>query len=81
MLLDDPEPAAWPSGGKIEFKNIVMRYREGLDPVLKGLSFTVNPGEKVGICGRSGAGKSSVLVALFRLAEPLRPPGVKGIGA
>eukprot|EP00656_Telonema_subtile_P032017 TRINITY_DN3508_c0_g2_i1.p1 TRINITY_DN3508_c0_g2~~TRINITY_DN3508_c0_g2_i1.p1 ORF type:complete len:416 (+),score=121.25 TRINITY_DN3508_c0_g2_i1:132-1379(+) len=66
---EDPPAELWPSEGAVRFDNVVMRYRDGLDPVLKGLTFDVNPGEKVGICGRTGAGKSSVLVALFRLAE------------
>ena len=46
-----------------------MRYREGLKPVLDDLSLTVRAGEKVGLVGRTGAGKSSILVALFRVAE------------
>ncbi len=57
-------------GGKVEFQNYQTRYREGLDLVLKGLDMTVNPGEKVGICGRTGAGKSSLTLALFRIIEP-----------
>lgn len=46
-----------------------MSYRPGLPPVLKGLNFKVNPEEKVGLVGRTGAGKSSVFQALFRIAE------------
>lgn len=48
-----------------------MRYREGQDPVLKGISCTIRGGEKVGIVGRTGAGKSSMTVSLFRLIEAL----------
>jgi ATP-binding cassette subfamily C (CFTR/MRP) protein 1 len=60
----------WPTSGAIEMKDYQTRYREGLDPVLKGLSLKVLPGEKIGICGRTGAGKSSLTLALFRIIEP-----------
>ncbi|WVQ94367.1 hypothetical protein IAU59_001446 [Kwoniella sp. CBS 9459] len=59
----------WPSSGAIRFENVVMSYREGLPPVLKGLSMDVRGGEKIGIIGRTGAGKTSITVALFRLVE------------
>jgi len=59
----------WPSKGEIEFSNVTMRYRETLEPSLKNLSFKVQPKMKVGIVGRTGAGKSSILQALFRLCE------------
>ena len=63
-------PVDWPKKGKLEIDNLSMRYRPGLPLVLKNLTFTVNPGEKVGICGRTGSGKSSMFVALFRIVEP-----------
>lgn len=67
-----PTPAAnWPSIGKIEFRSLVLRYRPGLPPALKGLQCVINPGAKVGVCGRTGAGKSSLTVALLRLADEL----------
>ncbi|EAR97613.1 ABC transporter C family protein (macronuclear) [Tetrahymena thermophila SB210] len=59
----------FPSDGKVEFINVRMRYREGLDPVLNQLSFTINPGQRVGCVGRTGAGKSSIIAALFRMTE------------
>ncbi|GJJ72930.1 ATP-binding cassette, subfamily C (CFTR/MRP), member 1 [Entomortierella parvispora] len=62
-------PKNWPSEGKVEFKNYSSRYREGLDLVIKNVSFEVKPAEKVGIVGRTGAGKSSLTLALFRMIE------------
>ncbi|KAF8941682.1 hypothetical protein BGZ58_000018 [Dissophora ornata] len=62
-------PQNWPSRGRIVFKDYSTRYREGLDLVLKHVSFDVQPGEKVGIVGRTGAGKSSLTLALFRMIE------------
>ncbi|KAK3589166.1 hypothetical protein CHS0354_018871 [Potamilus streckersoni] len=60
----------WPNYGKVEFNSYSTRYREGLDLVLKDITVSVRPGEKVGIVGRTGAGKSSMTLALFRLIEP-----------
>ncbi|KAI4297481.1 hypothetical protein L6164_037370 [Bauhinia variegata] len=62
-------PPGWPSSGSIEFKDVVLRYRPELPPVLHGLSLTVSPSEKVGVVGRTGAGKSSMFNALFRIVE------------
>lgn len=62
-------PPGWPSSGSIKFENVVLRYRPELPPVLHGLSFTIFPSEKLGIAGRTGAGKSSLLNALFRIVE------------
>lgn len=69
-IIEDHRPdPSWPSQGGIELKNVVMSYRTGLPPVLKGLSLSVAPGEKIGVVGRTGAGKSSIMTALFRLVE------------
>lgn len=62
-------PPGWPSAGSIQFENIVLRYRPELPPVLHGISFTIFPSDKVGVVGRTGAGKSSMFNALFRLVE------------
>ncbi|RAK80912.1 putative ABC bile acid transporter [Aspergillus fijiensis CBS 313.89] len=69
VIADSRPPAQWPSGGSVEFANYTTRYRSDLDPVLRNVSFTVQPGEKVGIVGRTGAGKSSLALALFRGLE------------
>lgn len=62
-------PAEWPATGRVEFRDYSMRYREGLPLVLRKTSFAVGVGEKVGIVGRTGSGKSSLLAAMFRLVE------------
>jgi ABC-type multidrug transport system fused ATPase/permease subunit len=61
--------AAWPQHGAINFDHVVLRYRPGLPVVLSHVSLAIRGGDKVGICGRTGAGKSSLLTALFRMAE------------
>ncbi|KAJ8538757.1 hypothetical protein K7X08_030053 [Anisodus acutangulus] len=63
-------PPGWPLAGSIQFENVVLRYRPELPPVLHGISFTIPPSDKVGVVGRTGAGKSSMFNALFRLVEP-----------
>ncbi|KAI9818496.1 MAG: hypothetical protein M1827_000555 [Pycnora praestabilis] len=68
--IKETRPAAnWPSQGSVQFISYTTRYREDLDPVLKKISFNILPGEKVGIVGRTGAGKSSLALALFRGLE------------
>ncbi|KAK5646882.1 hypothetical protein RI129_005346 [Pyrocoelia pectoralis] len=62
-------PASWPQSGEIKFVNVDLRYSSTDFPVLKNLSFTIKPQEKVGIVGRTGAGKSSLINALFQLSD------------
>jgi len=64
-----PIPADWPSKGKIELKDVKFRYRKDLDPVLHGLSAEINGLEKIGVAGRTGSGKSSLMLCLFRMYE------------
>ncbi|KAL0104939.1 hypothetical protein PUN28_016527 [Cardiocondyla obscurior] len=66
---DKKPKSEWPENGKIEFKNVFLRYAPLEPPVLKNLNFVIFPREKVGIVGRTGAGKSSLIQALFRLAD------------
>jgi ABC-type multidrug transport system fused ATPase/permease subunit len=59
----------WPEKGEIVFDNVEMRYRDGLPLVLQGLTMHIRGGERIGIVGRTGAGKSSIMSTLFRLVE------------
>ncbi|KAI9375065.1 P-loop containing nucleoside triphosphate hydrolase protein [Aspergillus egyptiacus] len=60
----------WPQRGKLEVSQLVVRHAAHLPPVLEDVSFTVSPNTRVGIVGRTGAGKSSLVLALFRFLEP-----------
>ncbi|RPB21589.1 P-loop containing nucleoside triphosphate hydrolase protein [Terfezia boudieri ATCC MYA-4762] len=59
-------PAHWPSQGRVEVTDLVVSYAPDLPPVLKGISFTVEPRQRLGVVGRTGAGKSSLTLALFQ---------------
>lgn len=63
-----PNPA-WPQQGQIDFNHVNLAYRPGLPMVLKDFTVHIDPNEKIGICGRTGAGKSSIMVALYRMVE------------
>ncbi|XP_074741575.1 multidrug resistance-associated protein 1 isoform X6 [Strix uralensis] len=68
--IEQTAPAStWPTEGKVEFRGYGLRYREDLDLVLKNINVTINGGEKIGIVGRTGAGKSSLTLGLFRINE------------
>ena len=70
MLPSDSHlPQGWPPKGAIRFDKASLRYRNDFELVLKEIDFQVEPGMKVGVVGRTGAGKSSLLQALFRLVE------------
>ena len=62
-------PKSWPEYGHLQFRNVSLRYRTNLPLALNGLTFDIPAGKKCGIVGRSGAGKSSLTAALFRLVE------------
>lgn len=62
-------PTNWPADGKVEYRDYRMRYRDNTPEVLHGVNFSIPGGSKVGIVGRTGSGKSSLMVSLFRLIE------------
>ena len=59
----------WPESGQLEFRDVIMRYRHDTETVLNGLSFNIKAGEKIGIVGRTGAGKSTLALCISRIAE------------
>ncbi len=70
LLAGARVPANWPANGEILFENVSFAYDDGLPSVLKTVSFKVNAKEKVGVVGRTGAGKSTIFQSLYRIAEP-----------
>nr|CAB3219625.1 multidrug resistance-associated protein 1-like [Phallusia mammillata] len=68
-ISDPPTPSDWPSAGKIQMHNVTFAHYEGAQNVLHDVSATIYPNEKIGIVGRTGAGKSSLICCLFRLNE------------
>ena len=59
----------WPEEGRVEFKSVNLKYRPTTEVVLKNLTFNIEPGEKIGIVGRTGAGKSTICLSLSRIIE------------
>ena len=67
---EETKPAeTWPDRGHVQFRNYSLKYRDELENVLSDLNMEINPGEKIGIVGRTGAGKSSLSLGLFRMIE------------
>lgn len=62
-------PAAWPTEGRLEVNDLVVAYAPDLDPVLRGVTFNISRNQRIGVVGRTGAGKSSLTLALFRFLE------------
>ncbi|XP_071628428.1 ATP-binding cassette subfamily C member 4-like [Temnothorax longispinosus] len=67
IISDNPLPSTWPSQGQLILKDVTMKYHNNDPPVLKNLNVSIEPSWKVGVVGRTGAGKSSLISALFRL--------------
>ncbi|KAG8878402.1 hypothetical protein FRB97_002483 [Tulasnella sp. 331] len=68
--IPNAKPAAdWPRQGSLQFRGVAMKYRSSLPPVLHGISLDIQAGEKIGVVGRTGAGKSSLMIALYRIVE------------
>ena len=70
---------SWPNKGRITFEGVAFRYSQNSPLVLKNLCFSIQPSEKVGVVGRTGAGKSSLISALYRLAEPFGLITIDGV--
>ncbi|KAJ2793881.1 hypothetical protein H4R20_006403 [Coemansia guatemalensis] len=68
-IPDRVPPAEWPAEGRISVEDLVLQYAASLPPVIHGISFEVRPREKIGIVGRTGAGKSSLALAMLRIVE------------
>ena len=69
-ILPDHRPDdSWPAQGAIAFQDLQVRYRPGLDLVLKGLTVSIAPCEKIGVCGRTGCGKSTLMLSIYRILE------------
>ena len=79
LLPSDRPPADWPDKGQITMDNVCFQYSSDLPLVLKDVTFSVQPAEKIGIVGQTGAGKSSLLSVLFRLAEPYGSITIDGV--
>ena len=69
VLFKSRPTVGWPADGRVTFDHFSTRYREGLDPVLKDISLDIKAHEKIGVVGRTGAGKSSLTLSLFRIIE------------
>ncbi|XP_023241664.1 multidrug resistance-associated protein 4-like isoform X1 [Centruroides sculpturatus] len=78
-LPEKRPPSDWPQTGVIHFDNVSLQYSEDKNIVLKNLTFRIDSGEKIGIVGRTGAGKSSIIASLFRMTEPTGTITIDGI--
>lgn len=70
VIESNRPPAQWPSKGKVVLESLQIRYRENSPMVLKGITCSLEGGQKVGVVGRTGSGKTTLISAIFRLVEP-----------
>lgn len=70
LVLENEPPLNWPHAGKLEVSDLSLRYAPHLPKVIKNVTFDVEPNNKIGIVGRTGAGKSTIITALFRFLDP-----------
>ncbi|KAI8030603.1 ABC transporter C family member 10 [Camellia lanceoleosa] len=71
VIEENRPPVNWPTVGKVEIQDLQIRYRPDAPLVLRGISCTFEGGHKIGIVGRTGSGKTTLIGALFRLVEPV----------
>ncbi|KAJ3277820.1 hypothetical protein HDU79_002121 [Rhizoclosmatium sp. JEL0117] len=71
-LDSDPVEGTWPTEGRISIKDLEVKYSSKFDPVIKNLSVEIKGSEKIGVVGRTGSGKSTLMTALFRIVEPTK---------
>ncbi|XP_058770273.1 ABC transporter C family member 14-like [Vicia villosa] len=69
-IKDRSPPPNWPGQGHVDIKDLQVRYRPNTPLVLKGITLSINGGEKIGVVGRTGSGKSTLIQVFFRLVEP-----------
>ncbi|XP_057733786.1 ABC transporter C family member 8-like [Arachis stenosperma] len=72
IVEDNKPPTSWPWKGRIDLQSLEIRYRPNAPIVLKGITCTFKEGSRVGVVGRTGSGKTTLISALFRLVEPSR---------
>ncbi|EPS64169.1 hypothetical protein M569_10611, partial [Genlisea aurea] len=70
IIVENRPPASWPTEGRVEIQDLQIRYRAEAPLVLRGITCTFHGGHKIGIVGRTGSGKTTLISALFRLVEP-----------
>lgn len=67
--IDKPVPITWPQRGDITFENVTLRYENHKENIVANLNLVIPAGQRLGICGRSGSGKSTIAMSLFRVVD------------
>jgi ATP-binding cassette subfamily C (CFTR/MRP) protein 1 len=71
IIPENRAPSSWPQEGQIDLQDLKVRYRPNMPLVLKGITCTFPAGNKIGVVGRTGSGKSTLISSLFRLVDPV----------